>query len=196
MCWWHKWGNIRGLKETWCWTTVGLDTPAESGPGVMRDALLMERVDGDGVGGRRKGHNRSRWCVWRPTLHGCSNPLQTWGDAPERPQQHRHPAKTGIYYFAASRIGSSRWRAPGKSAVIIAIRHGTSAPALKGNVRWRSDWLFSRYAQTTPSYFRPTHFRFASGARVIYPAGIIATAAEIRPQSYLRFAFHTCVSDR
>ena len=30
---------------------------------------------------------------------------------------------------------SSRWRAPGKSAVIIAIRHGTSAPALKGNVR-------------------------------------------------------------
>ena len=26
------------------------------------------------------------------------------------------------------------WRAPGKSAVIIAIRHGTSA-ALKGNVR-------------------------------------------------------------
>ena len=28
----------------------------------------------------------------------------------------------------------NRWRAPRKSAVIIAIRHGTSA-ALKGNVR-------------------------------------------------------------
>ena len=34
---------------------MGLDTPAESGPGVMRDALLMERVDGDGVGGGGRG---------------------------------------------------------------------------------------------------------------------------------------------
>ena len=34
---------------------VGLDTPAESGPGVMRDALLVERVDGDGVGGGGRG---------------------------------------------------------------------------------------------------------------------------------------------
>ena len=41
-------------------------------------------------------------------------------------------------------------RAPGKSAVIIGIRFRTSAPALKGNVRCRSDWFISRYAQTTP----------------------------------------------
>ena len=45
------------------------------------------------------------------------------------------------------------------------------------------------------SYFKPTHFRFASGASVICPAGIIATAPEIHSQSYLRFAFDTCVSD-
>ena len=43
----------------------------------------------------------------------------------------------------------NRWRVPGKSAVIIAIRHGTSS-ALKGNVRWRSDWFIAGYAQTTP----------------------------------------------
>ena len=29
-------------------------------------------------------------------------------------------------------------------------RHGTSAPAFKGNVRRRSDWFIARYAQTTP----------------------------------------------
>ena len=40
--------------------------------------------------------------------------------------------------------------APGKFSIIIAIRHGTSAPAFKGNVRWRSDWFIARYAQTTP----------------------------------------------
>ena len=35
---------------------AGLDTPAGSGPGVaMRDALLVERVDGDGVGGGGRG---------------------------------------------------------------------------------------------------------------------------------------------
>ena len=35
---------------------MGLDTPAESGEsGVMRDALLVERVDGDGVGGGGRG---------------------------------------------------------------------------------------------------------------------------------------------
>ena len=45
----------------------------------MHDVLLVERVDGDGVGGRggrRKGHKRSRWCVWRleaMRLRGCSN---------------------------------------------------------------------------------------------------------------------------
>ena len=48
-----------------------------------------------------------------------------------------------------SPMAVNRWRAPGKSAVIIAIGHGTSA-ALKGNVRWRSDWFIARYAQTTP----------------------------------------------
>ena len=36
---------------------------------------------------------------------------------------------------------------------------------------------------------------FTSGARVIYPAGITVTAPEIRPQSYLHFAFDTCISD-
>ena len=30
------------------------------------------------------------------------------------------------------------------------IRHGTSAPAFKGNVRRCSDWFIARYAQTTP----------------------------------------------
>ena len=32
--------------------------------------------------------------------------------------------------------------------------------------------------------------------QVIYPAGIIATVPKVRPQSYLRFAFDTCVSDQ
>ena len=42
------------------------------------------------------------------------------------------------------------WRAPGKFAIIIAMCHGTSAPAFKGNVRWRSGWFIAHYAQTTP----------------------------------------------
>ena len=36
-----------------------------------------------------------------------------------------------------------------KYAVIIAIRHGTTA-ALKGNVKLRSDCFIARYAHTTP----------------------------------------------
>ena len=62
----------------------------------MRDVLLVEQVDGDGVGGRMNGPNRRRRCARRPAL-------QTQGDAPEMPQQHRHPVKTGVLYFAASR---------------------------------------------------------------------------------------------
>ena len=40
--------------------------------------------------------------------------------------------------------------------------------ALKGDGRWNSHWFIARYVQNTPTGFRPTHFRFASGARVIY----------------------------
>ena len=54
-----------------------------------------------------------------------------------------------ICYGPDSSAVNRSWCAPGKSAVIIAIHHGTST-ALKGNVRWRSDWFIARYAQTTP----------------------------------------------
>jgi hypothetical protein len=45
----------------------------------------------------------------------------------------------------------------------------SNALALKGDGRWNSHWFAARHAQNTPTGFRPTHFRFASGARVIYP---------------------------
>ena len=78
-------------------------------------------------------------------------------------------------------------------------RHGTSAPAFKGNVRWRSDWFIACYAQTTPMTNVATSGQpilDLRWAQVIYPAGIIATALKVCPQSYLRFAFDTCVSDQ
>ena len=40
---------------------------------------------------------------------------------------------------------------------------------LKGIVD-NSHWFIARYAQNTPMGLRPTHFRFASGQRLIYPA--------------------------
>ena len=56
------------------------------------------------------------------------------------------------------------------------------ALALKGDGRLNSHWFVACYPQNTPTGFRPTHFRFASGARVIY-LPVIATVPEIRPQS-------------
>ena len=100
----------------------------------MRHELLVERVDGDGVG-----------------------------------------------------RGGGRGGPPGKFAVIIAMPHGTSAPALKGNVRRRSDWFIARYAQTTPMTNVPTSDQPILDLR--------RAQDEIHPQSYLRFAFNTCVSD-
>ena len=57
---------------------------------------------------------------------------------------------TALVRTSVSSAVNRSWRAAGKSAVIIAIHHGTIAPALKGNVRWPSDWFISRYTQTTP----------------------------------------------
>ena len=65
----------------------------------MRNALLVERVDGDGEEGAQQ-EQVVRLEAHAPRLQQSSPDC---GDTPERPQQHRHPVKTGIYYFAASR---------------------------------------------------------------------------------------------
>ena len=43
----------------------------------------------------------------------------------------------------------------------------SNALDLKGDGRWNPRWFVARYAQNTPTGFRPTHFRVASGATVI-----------------------------
>ena len=59
---------------------------SHEGPGVaMRDVLLVERVDGDGVGEEEEGAQQEQ------VVH-----LETWGNAPERPQHHRHLVKMDI----------------------------------------------------------------------------------------------------
>ena len=231
-----------------------------------------------GAGGRR-------WSLWKEEKGAQQEQVvhfETWGEAPERPQQHRHPVRTGINTLphpgqwvwilytlefvllppqlaiahCSARAHCSRgqvrcpgdasvvtivaifsnacftkanldgflpspykatswsftslrrtsvssavnrsWRAPGKFAIMIAIRHGTSAPAFKGNVRWRSDWFIARYAQTTPmsnvaTSAQPILDLCRAQESFIPPA--TATAPEICSQSYLHFAFKTCVLD-
>ena len=61
--------------------------------------------------------------------------------------------------------------------------------ALKGDGRWNSHWFIACYAQNTPTQTKP--FYICVGRKSHLSAIIIATAPEIRPQSYLRFAFQT-----
>ena len=157
---------------------------SREGPGVaMRDVLLVERVDGDGVGGGGGRGTTGAGGAFGDLRRYCS--LISWPLHTARPVRTAPEARcdvlgmpavetivaissharltkanldgffpspynaTSLSFTALTRTSVS-WRAPGKFAIIIAIRHGTSAPAFKGNVRWRSDWFIARYAQTTP----------------------------------------------
>ena len=110
---------------------MGLDTPAESGPGVMRDAVLVDRVDGDGVGGGGRGTTGAGGAFGGPRSMAAAILLRRCA----REAAATSPPGQDGYLLLCRISDSSRWRAPGKSAVIIAVRHGTSAPALKGNER-------------------------------------------------------------
>ncbi len=91
-------------------------------------------------GGRRKRHNRRWWCAWRATLHGCSNPLQAWGDAPERPQQHRHPVKTAIHTLPHPRQLPLQHFKSGllEQQEGVVLRSSNAATACSGSGPW---WL-------------------------------------------------------